>query len=120
MERAIETLVREAIASGRLPKRSPDRQWGGPGADVDCPVCAKRIGAPDLEMEIEFTDPSPSRSETHHLHMACFAAWEKEIAEQARSDATTATDLGESSLFRLPGHGIIAARDLRSASRHSP
>ena len=44
----------EAIRNGKLPARSPDRTWGGPGVGAPCAVCDKPVTASEMEFEIEF------------------------------------------------------------------
>lgn len=44
----------EAIRKGKLPARSPDRTWGGPGVGAPCAVCGKPVTASEMEFEIQF------------------------------------------------------------------
>jgi hypothetical protein len=38
-EPRLREQAREAIQTGKLPSRAPDRTWGGPGVGADCTVC---------------------------------------------------------------------------------
>jgi hypothetical protein len=71
--------AREAIRTGRLPSRPPDRTWGGNGAGEPCSICGEPIKRDDLELEMEFRpDHEPVIPLSYHLHLRCFAAWELE------------------------------------------
>ena len=71
--------AREAIRSGKMPSRNPDRTYGGPGSGVTCSVCAELIRPDQAEIETEFkrhaVSPNPDR---YFLHVRCLAAWEFE------------------------------------------
>ena len=72
----------EAIQSGKLPKTSPDRTWGGPGENLPCSICGKIVGKDEKEFEIHFLrDGDATHADVHHLHIRCFAAWEFERAK---------------------------------------
>jgi hypothetical protein len=74
-------LARDALQGGKLPRRPPDRIWGGYGIDLPCAVCQRSVARAEVEYEIQFgngddgTEPSLDR---YHLHLRCFAAWEME------------------------------------------
>jgi len=42
-ETGLRAKAREAIRTGRLPSRRPDRTWGGPGVGVVCTVCGEAV-----------------------------------------------------------------------------
>ena len=69
-------LARAALKEGRLPKRQPDRMWGGRGTAAECVICSQTIGNDENELEIAF-DQRPGM-ERHYIHPHCFAAWEFE------------------------------------------
>jgi hypothetical protein len=77
-ERALREKARQRIQSGMMPLAKPSRTWGGPGAGLTCPVCALPILRDEVEYQVEFVLDEPPRLEIHHLHLACFAAWELE------------------------------------------
>ena len=68
--------ARAAIQAGKIPGRSPDRMWGGPGVGAACAVCDLSITRDQLEFEIEFQ--RLGGLDTFHVHIRCFAAWELE------------------------------------------
>ena len=81
-ETALRTKAREAIRTGRMPSRRPDRTWGGPGVGVVCEVCGEAVTKDQLEMQVEFSrdgsSAPPAGLEIFHIHVRCFAAWEFE------------------------------------------
>lgn len=78
-ESALRKKTREAIQNGKLPRRAPDRTWGGPGVGAPCAVCGLPVGKEEMEFEIEFArDGSAPGLDKYHVHMRCFAVWELE------------------------------------------
>lgn len=81
-----ETILRakaqEAIRTGKLPSRRPDRTWGGPGVGVVCTVCDEAVTKDQLEIQVEFSRDGRSPGlDIFHIHVLCFAAWEFERHE---------------------------------------
>lgn len=70
--------AREAIESGKLPARSPDRIMGGPGCGDACALCGETVWRNRMELEPEFRDGEAPELHTYHLHPRCFMAWECE------------------------------------------
>jgi hypothetical protein len=78
-EPILREKAREAIRSGKLPMRAPDRTFGGPGVNQACAVCGEAIPRDDMEFEIEFScDGVTAGADVWHLHPMCFIAWEFE------------------------------------------
>lgn len=78
-ETVLRTQAREAIRTGRLPSRRPDRTWGGPGVGMVCAVCGEAVTKAQMEMQVEFRhDGSNPGLDIFHIHVRCFAAWEFE------------------------------------------
>ena len=78
-EARLREQAREAVRTGKLPARAPDRIWGGPGIGASCAVCSKPVTRHEMEFEIEFAhDADYPRLDTFHVHIRCFAAWEFE------------------------------------------
>ena len=38
-EETLREKARAVIESGKLPSRTPDRTWGGPGVGASCAIC---------------------------------------------------------------------------------
>lgn len=96
-ESSLRLKARTSIVSGLLPNDTPTGMWGGPGAGVECPVCAARVETDQMELELEFSRGRRG----YHLHVPCFSAWEAERRILARvkhrddrlpSTAATGTD----------------------------
>ena len=78
-EPRLRDQAREVIKSGKLPARSPDRTWGGPGVGAPCSVCGLPVKKDELEFEIQFArDGDNPGLDKFHVHIRCFAAWEFE------------------------------------------
>jgi hypothetical protein len=74
-EAALREFARLAIRQGRLPRRAPDRAWGGSGCGSLCAVCENPITSDQTEYEISFGEGD---LDMLHLHIRCFAVWELE------------------------------------------
>lgn len=78
-ESILREKAREAIRSGKLPRRPADRVLGGPGSGAACAVCAELILRFMTELELHFDhDGVTSGTGKFPLHHQCFAAWEFE------------------------------------------
>jgi hypothetical protein len=76
---SLREKARLAIDSGKLPNRTPDRTWGGPGVGAECSVCGRPVGRDEMEFEIEFAhDGTMPGLDKFHVHLRCFAVWEME------------------------------------------
>ena len=53
-ERILRAKAREAIRTGKLPSRRPDRTWAGPGINNSCTICGAPIKLNQVEFEIQF------------------------------------------------------------------
>ena len=62
-EPRLRKQARAVVESGKLPSRSPDRTWGGPGVGAPCTICG---------------DGDNPGLDKFHVHVRCFAAWEFE------------------------------------------
>jgi hypothetical protein len=88
-ENTLRRHARQAIEEGKLPRRFPDRTWGGPGFGDCCSICSSPVTGDELELEIEFA--RGFGRDRHHVHIRCFAAWEFELRELKRNDETTSS-----------------------------
>jgi hypothetical protein len=78
-ELILRDKAREAIRSGKLPAKKPDRTFGGPSSGAVCALCGDAIPRQQAELEIEFDSYGVMPGSAHyHLHPRCFAAWEFE------------------------------------------
>jgi hypothetical protein len=78
-EDAVRDKARNVIRSGKLPRRAPDRTWGGPGVGAPCAICERPVTTKELEFEIQFArDGDNPGLDKFHVHLSCFAAWEFE------------------------------------------
>ena len=85
--------VRDATRTGKLPDRSPERTWGGPGSGTCCAICGERLRHDEVEYELEFaTGDNGKGAENYHVHVCCFSAWERQRLELKRG-CMTATGL---------------------------
>ncbi|HEY7518744.1 MAG TPA: hypothetical protein VIE36_10685 [Methylomirabilota bacterium] len=77
-EDALRERAREVVRRGKLPSRSADRVWGGPGVGAPCQVCGLPVTKDEKEFEIEFEQDGGGGLDKFHVHVRCFAAWEFE------------------------------------------
>jgi hypothetical protein len=78
-EKILREKAREAVQSGKLPSRGPDRMWGGPGVGAECAVCGLLGTKDEMAFEIEFAhDGDNPGLDKYQVHIRCFAAWEFE------------------------------------------
>jgi hypothetical protein len=83
-EAELRKVAREVLRAGKLPRREPDRTWGGPGVGALCAVCEKPVTRDELEYEVQFAHDGESPGlDKYHLHLRCFAVWE---LERTKSD----------------------------------
>jgi hypothetical protein len=78
-----DKFVREkahaAVRDGTIPNRRPDGSWARPGGDVICSVCGLPITIVQMEFVLQFDrDGDKSEADEFHIHIRCFAAWERE------------------------------------------
>jgi hypothetical protein len=83
-EQALRAKAHAAVLAGKLPARSPDRVWGGPGVGAPCEVCGSPITKDDKEFQIEFEQEGGGGLDKFHVHIRCFAAWEFERKRPAK------------------------------------
>jgi len=78
-EKEIRALARKVLNAGTIPRRDPDRTWGGTGMDRPCVICRERVTRDQTEYELQFShDGANPVLDRFHLHLRCFAAWEME------------------------------------------
>jgi hypothetical protein len=106
-ERALRAQARQAMKLGSLPKHRPEHIWGGLGSGASCALCSKGIGPEDMEFELQFPSTTHPDSGNYHVHVNCFAAWERERRNEGSNGHV---------LPRASGSGIISC-DHTTASR---
>jgi hypothetical protein len=78
-EAQMRALARKILKAGKIPRRDPDRTWGGSGVEMPCTICGERITRDQVEYELQFShDGANTGLDRFHLHLRCFAAWEME------------------------------------------
>lgn len=78
-EETVRAKARSVIQKGKLPSRTPDRTWGGPGVGALCVICDLPVRPTEMEFEIQFQRNGDNPGlDKYHVHIRCFAAWEFE------------------------------------------
>ena len=78
-ESTLREKARNAVRSGKIPARRPDRTWGGAGIGAECVICEQPVTPQQMEFEIQFQrDGDNPGLDRFHVHIRCFAAWEFE------------------------------------------
>jgi hypothetical protein len=76
---SLQAKARAAIEAGDLPRRSPDKVWGGPATGARCAICGTSTTPGDIELELEFTrDPESGRA-GYSAHPHCFSIFTREL-----------------------------------------
>jgi hypothetical protein len=74
----LRRMARDAITTGKLPNRAPDRMWGGAGAGAECAICGAPVGKGEFGVELEFATGAGADLRNHLVHVNCFSALESE------------------------------------------
>ena len=104
-ETVLRTKAREAIRTGRMPSRRPDRTWGGPGVGLVCTVCGEAVTKDQLEMQVEFSSSPPPG--TGHISYPRPLLRSMGIRAQKRRPSQLARPV-MNDLFRTFLHGVSA------------
>jgi len=80
-EPLLREKAREAIRSGKLPRRQPDRTFGAPGSGESCALCGEPVAQDQMLIQIEYQRDATSRLRSYQLHLGCHTAWEFERAK---------------------------------------
>lgn len=78
-DRQLHARAREAIQAGELPKRSPDKLWGGLATGARCAVCGGSTKSGEVELELEFTCDAGAPLQTYRVHPRCFSIFRLEL-----------------------------------------
>lgn len=78
MEETLRATIRERVMAGTLPRKPPQKVWGGRGTRRQCAACDEIIS--DAEVEIEVEVETEAAGSAHHLffHPRCRVLWEEE------------------------------------------
>jgi hypothetical protein len=91
-EGTLRAKAREALQSGKVPLRKPDRALGGLGTGKNCVVCDELITLTQMEIELEFKRESPAPGlDTYLAHPRCFSALELELRELCPASAPSSS-----------------------------
>src|SRR5438309_8489918 len=77
-EETLRGKARTVVQNGKLPGRTPDRTWGGPGVGAPCTICELQVRSTEMEFEIQFARDGGTPAaglDKYHVHIRCFAAW---------------------------------------------
>jgi hypothetical protein len=124
-EKVLRAKAREAVRSGKLPSRRPDRTGGGPEVGATCTVCGEAITKDQLEFKVQFADDGSNPGlDKFHIHVRCFAAWVLERPHHrspfrlSRARATKRSSSARSiGLGRKANAPLARASSLASTSR---
>ena len=106
-ESTLRLKAREAIRTQKIPNRTPDRMWGGPGSDAACAICGHPVVRDEMGFEVEFARAGePGDKVSLALHLKCFSAWDLERDDPNRPAAAPSTS---SAPAALNGHPLPAA-----------
>jgi hypothetical protein len=74
MEETLRAKIRDRLAAGRLPRKPPQKIWGGRGTRRQCAACDEIISDAEVEIEVELDVAAG------HLffHPRCRVLWEEE------------------------------------------
>jgi hypothetical protein len=82
----LEAKVREAVLAGSLPKRLPDKLWGGSAIGDPCALCGESTTLGEVELELEFTRDSDRARTTYHVHPCCFSVFSLELRRRFKQN----------------------------------
>lgn len=73
------SLALQAVRSGELPARAPDRMWAGPGLGSACAICRVLIRSDEIELELEFVaSDGRGAPDCYFVHRDCYWALEQQ------------------------------------------
>ena len=121
--------VRELLQAGKLPRRAPERTWGGSGVGADCAICDVPVGRDELEIEIEYArDGNEDTLDKYHVHVRCFVVWEHERhhleqgprVPMAEAGTVRVDPVSSSVLTGTTNDGILPGGGCGATSRSGP
>jgi hypothetical protein len=68
----IRRIIREKLRADLLPRKPPQKMWGGRGHGRGCDACDRPIGDAEVEFEVEI------RGRRLYFHGHCHELWTEE------------------------------------------
>ncbi len=79
-DRLLRARVREVLQAGHVPRRAPDKLFGGFAAGDSCAVCGAVTASGEVVLELEFNVDSEGRR-TYQVHPHCFSILSLELQD---------------------------------------
>jgi hypothetical protein len=76
-EAALRRLARLVLENGKLPRRDPNRTWGGPGVGAACAICDQPVTPEEIEYEVRA--PGTDSRVPHHRDTLPRLRWQPRI-----------------------------------------
>jgi hypothetical protein len=77
LDNELRVRARDLIGQGHLPRKPPERLWGGRGTGQrHCSLCTVVIAREEVEFELEHHAGESVQVTT--FHFLCYAAWQLE------------------------------------------
>jgi hypothetical protein len=94
----------EAMRTGRLPDRGPDRIWGGHGSGKDnCQICGKLLNTEEITFDLEYAAAAEGAPPIcYSVHLRCFNVWDIEREQSKARCATQCKPSPDQSRASLP------------------
>jgi hypothetical protein len=84
--------ARGAMQSGELPRRSPDKIYGGPATGALCAVCGASTTRGEVELELEYSGDTPRAYRTHPSCLLIFIRELERLVAEGISCGTTTSE----------------------------
>jgi|SRR5581483_2246867 len=119
-ENGLRHLAREAMQSGKLPGRRPDRLWGGHGNGKDnCYLCGKPLNMEDITFDLEYKRGAEDTDPTcYSVHLRCFNAWDIEREQQLRGERVNQRHISDHNRTSLPSQGEVGTISASESATH--
>jgi len=78
MEETLRAQIRERLTIGTLPRKPPQKVWGGRGTRRQCAACDEIISDAEVEIEVEVEAETADGRGHLFFHPRCRVLWEEE------------------------------------------
>ena len=78
MEETLRARIRDRLTAGMLPRKPPQKVWGGRGTRRPCAACGEIISDAEVEIEIEMEAEAEVAARHLFFHPRCRVLWEEE------------------------------------------